>query len=418
MEGYEKDWQYKKFCAYGFLKNQRFYESFMLLYFLHLGISYLQIGILYSIREILLNLFEIPAGFLSDTLGRKKTMITSFILYIFCFILFSVGESFGIFILAFIFYALGDAFRTGTHKAMIYDYLKTKGWEAYKVDYYGQTRSWSQRGSALSSLIAGGIIFLSGAYRWVFILSILPAFLDLLLLASYPKALDGKAVVLNKEALGETFRTTWKDFAESFRRPKVLRAIVNTSVYSGYYKALKDFLQPVIQAMALSLPFFTTEPEEKRTAVIVGIVYFILYLLTSWSSRNASSLARRFSSTAGALNFTLLAGLMAGFGSGILLYFGYPVLAVLFYVLLYMIENGRKPIGMGYATDYIKHEVLATALSAESQLKTIWSAVLIFITGFIADRFSLSLALIAISTFLLLLYPLLRVTVPSPKSPE
>ena len=55
-------------------------------------------------------------------------------------------------------FANGEAFRSGTHKAMIIQYLKIKGLLKLKTEYYGHTRSWSQRGSAISSLIAGGLV--------------------------------------------------------------------------------------------------------------------------------------------------------------------------------------------------------------------------------------------------------------------
>lgn len=410
MAGYSKDKQYRKFCAYGFLKNQRFYESFIILYFLKQGISYTQIGILYSIREILLNLLEIPAGFLSDSLGRKKTMITSFVMYIICFSIFSMGQGYGLYIIAFIFYALGDAFRTGTHKAMIYDYLRINGWSKWKVDYYGHTRSWSQKGSAFSALIAGAVIFFTGNYRWVFIISLIPALLDLLLIASYPKELDGVTGSFRWKALKVSFKQTYGDFISTFKKPAVLRAISNTSIYSGYYKALKDFLQPVLLALATTLPFLTAQSEEKRTAIIVGITYTLIYLITSRASKKSAQFSALFSSTGRALNITLITGIVTGIISGTLLYLGYPLGSVLFYILIYIIENIRKPIGMGYTTDYVKHEILATALSAESQLKTIWATIIIFFTGFLADKFTLGISLIIISSSLLFFYPLLKAT--------
>ncbi len=41
-------------------------------------------------------------------------------------------------LVAMVFFAFGDAFRTGTHKAMIFEYLKIKSWQSQKVDYYGE----------------------------------------------------------------------------------------------------------------------------------------------------------------------------------------------------------------------------------------------------------------------------------------
>jgi len=92
--------------------------------------------------------------------------------------------------LAFMLYGVGEAFRSGTHKSMIMDWLKLNNWQNQKIKYYGHTRSWSQKGSALSSLVAGFIVFYSGNYNSIFIYSIIPYLLNLLLIFSYPKEIN------------------------------------------------------------------------------------------------------------------------------------------------------------------------------------------------------------------------------------
>ena len=78
---FKKDIQYYKFCLYGFFKNLKFFETIIIL-FLHeeAGISWLQIGVLYTIRETTRNIIEVPSGVIADVLGRRKTMIFSSIL--------------------------------------------------------------------------------------------------------------------------------------------------------------------------------------------------------------------------------------------------------------------------------------------------------------------------------------------------
>lgn len=68
MSSYTRNKQYVKFCAYGFLKNLRFFDAFLLLFFLENGTSYSQIGILYAAREIVINVFEIPSGIIAPSL--------------------------------------------------------------------------------------------------------------------------------------------------------------------------------------------------------------------------------------------------------------------------------------------------------------------------------------------------------------
>jgi MFS family permease len=145
--------QYYKFCSYGFLKNLRFFDAFFILFLLEKGLPYTQIGILYAVREIAINISEIPSGIIADTFGRKRALIGSFLLYISSFLIFFFSSGFWIFLMAFIFYGMADAFRSGTHKGMIMEYLKLNHWEDQKINYYGHTRAWSQMGSAISYLL-------------------------------------------------------------------------------------------------------------------------------------------------------------------------------------------------------------------------------------------------------------------------
>ena len=68
----------RRFCLYGFLKNQQYYDPFLVLAFLQMGLSYTLIGVLIAFREVVLNLSEIPTGAVADLFGRRKSMIFSF----------------------------------------------------------------------------------------------------------------------------------------------------------------------------------------------------------------------------------------------------------------------------------------------------------------------------------------------------
>ena len=110
-----------KFSAYGFLKNQKFFEPFLLLFFLSRNLSFLQIGFLISIRELFTNLLEIPTGAFADVYGKKKSMVWAFVFYIISFLVFYFSNSFIIFTLAMFSFALGETLRSGTHKAIIFE---------------------------------------------------------------------------------------------------------------------------------------------------------------------------------------------------------------------------------------------------------------------------------------------------------
>jgi len=399
---FKKDIQYYKFCMYGFLKNLRFFEPFLILFFLEKGLSFLEIGTLYAIREILINIIEIPSGVIADSLGRKRTMIFSFLFYIISFIIFFSSAEYLLFIMAMLFYALGDAFRTGTHKAMIFEYLEIQGWTNQRVYYYGHTRSWSQMGSAISSLLAASIVFYSGSYQSIFIFSTIPYILDLLLISSYPKILDGEKSKLNIREVKLKFITVTKDFIFSFRKIQILKAIANLSVHSGFHKAIKDYLQPVVQSFALSVPVLLAFKDKQRTALLIGIVYFIVYLLTSIASKKSGRFTEKLKSMPRALNITLYSGFLLALFSGILYHYSFYFLSIVFYIGIYIIENLRNPIGVTFVSQLYNKKILATALSANSQAKSLFAAIIAPLLGFMADKYNVGIALAVVAISLAL----------------
>ncbi|MEE8442065.1 MAG: MFS transporter, partial [Spirochaetia bacterium] len=245
-ERFPRNLQYAKFSAYGFLKNLRFFEPFLVLFFLEKGISFLEIGALYAIREIAINVLEIPSGAMADALGRRRTMIVSFIGYLISFVIFWRAESMPIFVVAMLAFSLGEAFRTGTHKAMIFTYLRLKGYDRFKTDYYGHTRGWSQTGSAVSAVIAAAIVFVSGNYTAIFLFSTIPYILDLALMLTYPRELDGVRAEFSLRSIGSAFREIGRSLVATVRQRGALRVVVSSSVYGGFYKGTKDYLQPLI----------------------------------------------------------------------------------------------------------------------------------------------------------------------------
>ena len=403
---FEKDIQYYKFCLYGFFKNLRFFEPFLILFFLEKGLTFLQIGTLYSIREILINILEIPSGVIADSFGRKKSLIVSFIFYIISFIIFFSSVKYSIFILAMLFYAIGDAFRTGTHKAMIFEYLKIKAWGNQRTHYYGHTRSWSQMGSAISSLLAASIVFISGNYESIFIFSIIPYLIDLILISSYPSYLDGSNKKLDPALVKKKLIETAKNFIFSFKNITTIKAISNMSVHSGLHKVIKDYLQPVIHTFALSIPIILALSDKQRSAILIGVLYFIIYMLTSLASRYSGRVKDRIKTIELALNITLYSGLLMTLVAGILYHYSFYFIAILFYIGIFLIENIRNPIGTAYISELYNNDILATALSAKSQAKSLFAAIIAPVLGFLADKFGIGIALSLLALLILISTPL------------
>lgn len=406
---YKKDLQYVRFSAYGFLKNLKLFEPFLILFLLEKNLSYTLIGMLYAYREIMTNLLEVPTGMIADALGRRCAMVNSFLAYIISFVIFYYASAYWFLMLGMTLFAFGEAFRGGTHKAMIFEYLKMKGWQDYKVDYYGYTRSWSQNGSAISALIAAGIVFVSGRYDIIFLVSTLPYILNLFLMLSYPRELDGE--IHKRDSIRESFITIWQSFKITFKGPGTLRATTNVCIYDGFYNAVKDFLQPIIKSLALALPLITFLQQKQRSAILVGITYFCIYLMTARASRYSGAFAARFKTLAMPLNLTMLTGFGLGIFCGLTYFIGWNITAIVLFMGIFIIQNLRSPMSVTYVSDTVPCEILATSLSVRSLVTAFYTAIMAFTVGFLADHLGLGPALIILSLGLTILIPLYLVRI-------
>lgn len=402
---FRKDLQYYKFCLYGFFKNLRFFEAFLILFFLEKGLSFFEIGTLYAIREITIYILEIPTGIIADALGRRKMMLTAFVFYIISFLIFYFSATYGIFVLAMIAFSFGDALRSGNHKAMIVEYLSFKGWLKDRVHYYGNTRSWSQMGSALSSLVGGLIVYFTGSFRDIFLVSVIPYVLDFLLVASYPKLLDGDVRKIELKTIFKEFVLVFTQYRLALSRNAVIRAIMNLSIYSGYYRAVRDYLQPVIKTFAVSLPFFLSMTDKQRSSIMVGIVFFAIYILNSISSRLSGRISEQFRNIYIPLNITLFLGVFAGILSGVFYGISSYLPAILLFMLIYITENIRKPMGVAYISEVAEKKIMASAMSTHSLLQSILAAIIAPLIGIFADRFGIGNGLVIVSVMIAVVFP-------------
>ena len=372
-----------RFSLYGFLKNQRYYENFLYLAFLDKGLSYFEIGILIGFREVCTNLFEIPSGAIADLYGRRRAMIFSFFAYIASFVIFAVSKSLFPLFAAMFFYGLGDAFRSGTHKAMIFDWLRLQGRSDEKTKIYGFTRSWSQMGSAVSVLIAGALVFYSGNFVDIFWFSIIPYAMNIVNFFGYPAQLDGDRQ--SEFSLKAVARMLGSALKQSVQFPPLRRLVFEGMGFEGMYKASKDYLQPILKQTVIALPLLLVLDESKRTALLVAAVYFVLYFLSSFASRNSHQVSNWRGGDEGAARFMWWIDLVL-FGLLIpaLWFSWYPALIVLF-VGLAILQNFWRPGLISRFNAQSTPEMSATILSIEAQSKSLATIILAPLLGLLVD---------------------------------
>ena len=391
------DGQIKKFCAYGFLKNMRFFEPFLLLFLMSRHLDLVQIGFLISIREITIQLFEIPSGVIADYLGRKKELYACFIFYIISFLCFAFCFHFWSAALAIFFFGLGEAFRSGTHKAFIYTYLDVKQWRSEKTYVYGMTRSYSLLGSALSALIGLGLMLWVEDPSFLFLCAVIPYVLDLLLIKSYPAYFD-QHDQRPHQSLGGMLGDMWRNVQSS---RSLWRLLSEEGVYESTLSLSKDFMQPMLQAIVATtgIVLFAQCSSEQNLYILLALLYMSLNLLAAYASRKAYLVRERFSCMKSLMVIHALTGLlfllMAFFSTSYLT-------LIMLYIALYLMLNLRKPIWVDEMEEHTDKHLRASVLSVSTQLKSICLAVLAPALGYLVENYGFSVMMAAVAGLYLL----------------
>ena len=389
----------RRFSLYGFLKNQQYYDYFLILAFRQMELSYFMIGVLIAFREIMITVMEIPTGAIADIYGRRRSMIFSFMSYILSFAVFgscgvlaiegevSQGMLLPFLFIAMLCFAIGDAFRTGTHKAMIFTWLHIQGRAEERTQVYGYTRSWSKIGSAVSVIIACVFVFLTSNFIYVFFLTIIPYLCNSVNLLGYPRELDGDTAATG--SIKGVVRYLKDALMLSIRQPAVRRLMMESMGFEGFFKASKDYLQPILKAASIPLTaaLFTNVylTVEQRSVVLVGPIFFILFLVSAIASRNAHRFAEMAATEDNA------AWLIWGISLFIFLvllpamYYNIYWVMIGGFAMLYVMQNIWRPLLISRLGEHSQEHMGATILSIESQAKSLSTMIIAPLLGLAID---------------------------------
>jgi len=373
--------QIVKFGFYGLLKNLRFFEPYMIIFFTMSGLSLFHVGLLYSIREVIIYVFEIPSGVIADRYGKKTELYACFMFYIVSFVIFFLGTTFFVFAIAMFFFALGEAFRSGTHKAMIMSYLDQEDLKETKSKVYGTTRSYSLIGSTIMSLISIVFVLYLPEIKYLFLIAIIPYTLDLFLIMSYPDSLNQRQDT--DFHLKEFIKHNVNSVKYAFSHWKVTGLLLNASSYQAGFKSIKDYIQPLIVSMAVGVLVFDSFNQEEHSKIYIGVIYAVIYLVSAYASKQAHKVERLGSPKKIVQFMWLLSGallvLLSAFTDSIIIVF-------VVFLFLYVFLNIRRPLMVERLGNAVDSDKRASMLSVEAQTTSLLVAIFAPLIGFIADH--------------------------------
>ena len=139
-----------------FFQNLVFWQAIWFLYFQN-QLSAAEAILLYAVYDVGTTVLEVPSGYMSDRLGRKKTLCAAAIAASIGAGLLAFGSGLFVFVLAQICIGAGAAFASGTDSALLYESLVAEGREAETE--VQETKAWRANlmALALSAALGGAM---------------------------------------------------------------------------------------------------------------------------------------------------------------------------------------------------------------------------------------------------------------------
>lgn len=342
----------------------------IVLFFQENGLSMKEVFLLQSIFSIGIILFEIPSGYFSDVIGRKKTIILGCIFGFLGFSIYSFSYGFLGFLIAEWTLGLGSSFLSGTDSALIYDSLiQVKKEKDYKK-IEGRILSIGNFSEAIASFLGGFVALIS--LRTPFYIE------TVLIFFTIPLAFT---LIEPKRQKYENRKNPIKEIIKivkySIYHNKKIKWLI---FYSGFISAstltMVWFIQPYFQFVKLPLAYF---------GIAWGILNLSVGIFSLYAHKIESFFGRKKS---------LISLIFISFIGYMLLGIFNSLWAIGFIILFYFVRGISKPILKDYINKIISSNMRATVLSVQNLFgKLIFSIIGPFI-GWITDVYYLQLALL------------------------
>lgn len=338
---------------------------FFIIYFLDLGLSFLQVYIMTTASNIAVILFEIPTGAFADGYSRKYSTIWGFALIGCVAFLFGLITNFYLLTLLWLFYGIGMTFISGAYEAWVVDNLRHEKRNDLQEEYFIKSQSLIAMGVIVSPLV-GALVAKLTTIKILWFVMAFGFMIGALVLAVAAKEHYRPKKISIKKAVKENFENA-KRGIQFTKTHKTVFLLTLTSVFVALILCTNDAWQPLLVNLGL-----------ERYAL--GIVYSIfggVLMIAPFISRYLSKFKYK-----NAFTFSTVVWITLHLS---LLFIVPPYFIPA--VLIYLMSNGATtaigPMGQKYLHKFIPTKIRATVVS----VKQMASQLTIAIAGIIAAAF-------------------------------
>lgn len=353
----------------------RFFTSFWLIvpvlipFYEANGLSASQVFIIQSVFNLAMVFFDVPTGYISDIIGRRRTIIIASFAMPAGLAIYAFSHSFWAFAIAEIVLAFGWGLRSGTDSAIVYEtLLEVKRKDEFRM-LEGRAAFFERLGDATAAILGGIIAMIS--LRMPFYINIFTgmALIPIAYILIEPK----RDHVVKHHHLQQILKAV--KYAVS--HPKVgplmlyfsiIFAVSITSVWSYYF---------YYKSLGLSVGWF-------------GVIHASFGLLSGLGSMQAHKIEEKIGRKT-TLYIMLIIGVNLVLLGMVKSIFMIPVILINGFLL-----GLSWPLLNDYINKLVKSDIRATVLSTASMGKGLLFSVFAPAFGFVTDKFSLNCAFLSI----------------------
>ena len=195
-------------------------------------------------------LFEIPSGYMSDCLSRKRVMIAGGIFTFLGYSTIALAYGFWALVAGEAMLGIASALFSGTLEAYTYDLLKRNKTQKQFLKDFGDITTWAGLASFIA-MVLGGILYGYIGVNIMWIEALFAAFAVFAFLF-LPEVLEVRRVVKHKQALQDVVSIT----TNTLKNPKLRNLILFPSLFGAFTIILFWILQPIMETQNIPVGLF------------------------------------------------------------------------------------------------------------------------------------------------------------------
>ncbi|MBR3511115.1 MAG: MFS transporter [Alphaproteobacteria bacterium] len=379
------------------LKLGWFCHNFMLvvpvivLVYTQKGITVGDFFLIQGIFRLAAFLFEIPSGYMSDCLSRKRVMLSGAMFALAGYVTIAIAYGFWALVAGEALLGISSALFSGTLEAYTYDLLKRNKTQKQFLKEFGNITTWAGI-AEFTAMILGGILygFIGANILWI---ESVFALIGIIALMFLPELLEIKRVVKHKEALVDAISIT----TNTLKAPRLRNLILFPSLFGAFTIILFWILQPIMETTHIPVELF---------GFYIGMNQLFAILLSKYAYKICEKFGEIRTSiiTIATIIIGVIMGLLATHVSSMpVIYIACAIMAIT--------PSFRMLNNLQYNTlvhHSIKSNERGTVLSTRSMVSTVFGAIGLIISKFLMDDFGITVTLIFVLLMTVLLIKALK----------